>query len=58
MERMNIAVKPAIQEICHPEDIQSSPQTEAKPKFTTFGFLGHSGDLTTLFPIQSRGERI
>jgi len=58
MEGMNIAVTPAIQKICHPEDTQSSSQTEARPKFITFGFLGHSGGLTTLFPIQSRGERI
>jgi len=37
MEGMNIAVTLAIQKICHPEDTQSSSQTEAKPKFTTLG---------------------
>jgi len=37
MEDMDIAVTPAIQKIYHPEDIQSSLQTEAKPKFTTLG---------------------
>ena len=36
MERVNIAVTPTIQKIFHPQDIQSSSQTEAKPKFTTF----------------------
>jgi hypothetical protein len=55
MEGMNIAVTPAIQKICHSEDIQSSLQTEAKSKFIAFGFLGHLGGLTTLFPIQMSG---
>jgi hypothetical protein len=36
MEGMNIAVTPSIQKICHPEDVQSSLKTEAKPKFTKF----------------------
>jgi len=43
MERMDIAVTPAIQKICHPEDTQSSSQTEAKSKFTTLGGVRRGG---------------
>ena len=50
MEGMNIALTPAIQKIYHPEDTQSSYQTDAKPKFTTLGGAKKGASLSCQIP--------
>jgi len=50
MEGMNIAVTLAIQKICHPEDTQSSSQTDAKPKFTILGGARRGASLSCQIP--------
>jgi len=50
MEGMNIAVTPAIQRICYPEDIQSSLRNKARPKFTTLGGARRGASLSCQIP--------